>query len=53
MVTDDDDLLEITIHNTQTFFKELNDDKLPEELKFFFQVVLIEVMNLDLMQCKT
>ena len=34
---DDDDLPkhEIMIPNTQTLFKELNDGKLPEELKFF------------------
>ena len=31
---DDDDLPEITIPNTQTLFKELNNSKLPEELKF-------------------
>ena len=36
---DDDDLLkeEIAIPNTQTIFKELNDGKLPEELKFFLK----------------
>ena len=32
---DNDDLPEITIPNTQTLLKELNDSKLPEELKFF------------------
>ena len=32
----DDDLPEMTIPNTQTIFKELNDRKLLEELKFFF-----------------
>ena len=32
---DNDDLPGITIPNTQTLFKELNDGKLPEELKFF------------------
>ena len=31
----DDDLPEITIPNTQTMFEELNERKLPEELKFF------------------
>ena len=31
----DDDLPEMTIPNTQTIFKELNDRKLLEELKFF------------------
>ena len=30
-----DDLPEITIPNTQTMFKELNDEKISEELKFF------------------
>lgn len=30
----DDDLLKITIPNTQTTFKELNNEKLPEELIF-------------------
>ena len=31
----DDDLPEITIPKTQTMFKELNNGKLPEELKLF------------------
>ena len=31
----DEDLPEITIPNTQTMFKELNDRKVPEELNFF------------------
>ena len=31
----DDDLPEMTIPNTQTIFKELNDRKILEELKFF------------------
>ena len=37
IVVDDDGLLnhEITIANTQTTFKELNDGNLPGELKFF------------------
>lgn len=33
--------------------KELNNSKLPDELKFFWGVVLIEVMNIYFMQCKT
>ena len=30
-----DELSEITIPNTQSLFKELNDEKIPDELKFF------------------
>ena len=33
----DDDLLKITIPNTQTTFKELNNKKLPEELIFLLR----------------
>ena len=31
----DEDLPEITMPNTQTIFKELNDGKISEELRFF------------------
>ena len=38
--------------NTQIMFKELNDEKLPEELKFF-QEEPTEAMNSNFMRCKT
>ena len=47
----DDDPPEITIPNTQTMFQELNNEKLPEGLKFF-QEELTEAINLDFTHCK-
>ena len=51
----DDDLPEITIPNTQIMFKELNNRKIPEELKLLGGAGggTTAAMNLNFMQCQT
>ena len=46
----DDNLPEMTIPNTQTMFKELNDKKIPGELNFIWEEMIV-AMNSNFMQC--
>ena len=46
----DDNLPEMTIPNTQTMFKELNDKKIPGELNFIWEEMTV-AMNSNFMQC--